>query len=1102
MNIEGLKNKSCDKDFLDFSSKFSILLFVETWSLSDIPIEGFTPVAGAYRKREKGMKGRNSGGTVIYRANEFNCIKPVPFSPKCRDCVICLITTDSLTFAIIALYRPPCGSAYEYANCLQDLGCDIDRLASELGIDQWILMADANSRTGSSPLIYDEGLSVNEFSSENEFRQNRDTIVNTQGRQLLSFIQEYSLCLLNGAAAYDDSLGEYTFVGVNGGKSSIDVCLCTRQMVPYIQSFKVSDKVLSHHFPLELGLTLSSEIISAEPELDCALEPLPRWNLDINKVTNFAKTAVSSFIRGFQIVFFAFSLLGLVAPMVTLFSSVTTSVCQVFVKKPKNRLSFPGRPSWFNHRCEKARKAMYRAVRKFRKFRCETSLHEFIQCRSDYRKIRNDVRDEANERTIADVNQAISENNSHDFWKVIKRYTKPKSLQSKIAPREWMTGFAPVMNAPGPDRPEWSARPDFSHNEILDSPISANECAAAIRRVKAKKAPGRDGLGGDFFKAFGNSLVEPLAVMFSTILRTGIYPVEWSRLVLFPIFKNKGSPKVVRNYRAIALLPVVTKMFSSILNRRLSNWADVNNAIDDRQAGFRRGYSTMDNIFVLDTLISKYKKKRQPLMLGFVDFREAFNRVPRSALIFKLGELGVSSKFLAVLESMYSNSSFCVKVGMNEATESQPYTSGVFTGDTLSPTLFCLFINSVFSFLDKTDSWSPSLGERTVNSLLYADDLILISKTTLGLQRLLNALESFADYWGTEVNVDKSFILVCKSGWKLKANEKWFYKGQRMSTVRSFKYLGATFSYDASFKPHIRAAAEKGKKAARALSPFFHKFSSLPLDFFLRIFDSAVVPVELYGAEIWGGRLNADCLDTAANFYYRMLLGLPQSAPVAGLHLELGRSRISELASIRPVSYWLRLLTMHPDRLTVCALLEQRTMATNGTECWGLNLKSILEKLDLSDMWLSPPSPNLHGQFLSAVKRRMADQSFVANLDRARHLPSLISYCEEKVSAGPEEYLKLPLCKRRVIALFRMNCKYSLPIIKTSEGKMCDLCTEVFVDDPWHHFLFICPKLKSEKLYATNDVSRDTLYAVITADTPRYIARLTETLYAAQEIKK
>lgn len=176
---------------------------------------------------------------------------------------------------------------------------------------------------------------------------------------------------------------------------------------------------------------------------------------------------------------------------------------------------------------------------------------------------------------------------------------------------------------------------------------------------------------------------------------------------------------------------------------------------------------------------------------------------------------------------------------------------------------------------------------------------------------------------------------------------------QIIETVPNFKYLGVRLNYDASWKHQIKSAELSGKKATRALSPFFHKFSALKLSFFLKIFDASVVPAILYGSEIWGAYdvRFSDNLNRPANMFYRMILGLPQSSPVAGLHLELKRLRIHELATIRSISYWLRLSNTNENRLLSKAFHMQVQWANSGASCWGKGIKDAVDKLGFSYVW-------------------------------------------------------------------------------------------------------------------------------------------------------
>ena len=76
---------------------------------------------------------------------------------------------------------------------------------------------------------------------------------------------------------------------------------------------------------------------------------------------------------------------------------------------------------------------------------------------------------------------------------------------------------------------------------------------------------------------------------------------------------------------------------------------------DTFQNGFKAKTSAVDNIFMLNGIIQKFKLNGHPLYTCFVDFKSAFDFVNRSALLFKLYSNGVQGKFLQTLKSMFQN---------------------------------------------------------------------------------------------------------------------------------------------------------------------------------------------------------------------------------------------------------------------------------------------------------------------------------------------------------------------------------------------------------------------------------------------------------------
>ena len=160
--------------------------------------------------------------------------------------------------------------------------------------------------------------------------------------------------------------------------------------------------------------------------------------------------------------------------MLSLLSLMINAVHLVFARKSRNPSPlFPGRPRWYDKKCDKARKEMYQAVRAFRKKRCDSSLSNFLKSKTEYRKVRNDAKLKECSRVQNEVEVAIKEKDSRTFWNTVKRFTKPRQVSASLSPSTWLDNFESSMNSQVPVRPEWENRQDTSQISSLDAPISS-----------------------------------------------------------------------------------------------------------------------------------------------------------------------------------------------------------------------------------------------------------------------------------------------------------------------------------------------------------------------------------------------------------------------------------------------------------------------------------------------------------------------------------------------------------------------------------------------------------------------------------------------------
>ena len=168
-------------------------------------------------------------------------------------------------------------------------------------------------------------------------------------------------------------------------------------------------------------------------------------------------------------------------------------------------------------------------------------------------------------------------------------------------------------------------------------------------------------------------------------------------------------------------------------------------------------------MFVLKTLIDKYTNKAgDKLFAYFVDLKKTFDSVIHPGMKIKLKEINISGKFYDLINSMYLKTKRCDRLGHSH-TKSD---IGVRRGDVLSTNLFKVFINDLPSYL--SECLDPvNVNGNILQCLMYADDIVLFSTFSAGLQQRLNALNRFCKEWCLDLNVSKTKILVFNKAGKL-----------------------------------------------------------------------------------------------------------------------------------------------------------------------------------------------------------------------------------------------------------------------------------------------------------------------------------------------
>jgi hypothetical protein len=983
---------------------------------------------------------------------------------------------------IFFTYLPPLNSPFY--NQLQMKGIFLleEELLSLLSIypcAKLLIIGDMNARTGQKNEFIDVVENIDFLEPYNDFleapsleqRSSQDDVTSTTGNHLIDFCKIYSLYMLNGRTGDDNKKGHFTYISANGC-SVIDYGLCSADLLQYISNFCVEEKCCSSHLPLRVKIDIKLAVSTNTENRKQTITEQIQYKLPRDKMHDCIKEAKTIFNDDCKKVLneHILDLNTNINDIVQKFNNYMYEVGKHFEQKKKSTRNKPYTP-WFDQVCKAKKSIKYKALRCFRACKSETNLNTYIQAKKEFKNICTEKQTLYNKSQVDDLSK--STNNPKSFWTKLKRMTN-RNEQSKdniISTEEWLNHFQSLLNPTNEivndvnideNHINLDIETDSEIEEhIFNHSIQEDEIRLAIKHFKGGKQPGPDNILPEFFIYGIDSFIDILVNLFNRLYTFGEYPDKWCESIIITIYK-KGDRNDPNNYRGISLQNVLSKIYCRVLVNRLNFYVELYSKISENQTGFKKGYSTIDNAFILNSIITHtLKSKRKKIYVAFIDFQKCFDTIYRPLLWEILREKGIKGKLFLAFKSMYKTVKSCIKCN-NERSDYVNCSIGLKQGCLASPILFSLFIDDFGKYLQTENLYGIQLHPDTTQllHLMFADDLALVSDSIMGLQKQLNTLSRFCDDYRLKVNETKSKVVVFKNGGILSNNEKWSYKNKSIEVVNKFNYVGLTFTRQMSLNAMVYELCMKSKRILTSILKSLYQYGQLPSSTFFKIFDTKICPQLLYGSEIWGIE-SKDELERCQYYACKRYMCAKQNACNYSVLGDCGRFPMYIQTQKRCIKYWLQILKMSNTRLVKkcynMMLLDNR----NGTNNWVSSIKNLLYSTGFGYIWENHGPAN-ELLFLKSFETRLKDM-FLQNWSASIHTNrKLFYYAQYKKELKFENYLNaLDVRKFRYAYVNFRTSSHSLEIEYgrynkvAIENRLCKCCTKNQIEDEYH-FLLCC----------------------------------------------
>lgn len=190
------------------------------------------------------------------------------------------------------------------------------------------------------------------------------------------------------------------------------------------------------------------------------------------------------------------------------------------------------------------------------------------------------------------------------------------------------------------------------HTDEHTPSFTQGELATALQQLCNGRSCDYSGIKAEMLKEGSDALHQhPLQLYNDIIRRDATPPQQWKHTIITIIHKS-GDPTLPSNYRPIAIIPLMYKLFARLLYNRLAPLFDKHQT--PVQAGLRHDYSTDDHLYTLTIFHEQSVEWQLNLWVAAIDFKKAFDSIDHDKPWDALSEQKIPTPYIRLIRDLYT----------------------------------------------------------------------------------------------------------------------------------------------------------------------------------------------------------------------------------------------------------------------------------------------------------------------------------------------------------------------------------------------------------------------------------------------------------------